>query len=123
MAVKQSDPETANAAVEGAKGLEVADAESFLRMAAFLEGKCLHVEKNLIFIFKTVLTSSFSFFLSFLGQNSTHPCSVSRKAAMKAALERLTSQPELNYAAVAGVSWLHLQLAFFKIRTFCRRKI
>ena len=53
--MKQSDPETANAAVEGAKGLEVADAESFLRMAAFLEGKCLHVEKNLIFIFKTVL--------------------------------------------------------------------
>lgn len=67
-----------------------------------------------VFYCLAVLTSSFSFIPSFLGQDSTHPCSVSRKAAMKAALERLTSQPELNYAAVAGVSWLHLQ-AFFKI--------
>jgi hypothetical protein len=40
----------------------------------------------------------------FIGEDATHPCAVAcRKTVIKAALERLTSQPELNYGAVAGV--------------------
>ncbi|KAL4535747.1 hypothetical protein Ndes2526A_g06559 [Nannochloris sp. 'desiccata'] len=74
LAVKQRDAEAANAAVERVKEIHSATPKSFLQMALYLEG-----------------------------EDTTHTCAAARKAAMKAALERLTSQPELNYEAVAGV--------------------
>lgn len=71
--MRSSNGDAAIAAVDAAQLLPAANADHFLKMAVLV------------------------------GEDKVQQSGTARKAALTAALGRLTSQPNLNYVAVAGV--------------------